>query len=110
MRLKKTVLYLALGVWGLAGIAPANADIARQDKPAGLLGSYVVMLKPDVTDVTAQAQRLTKAAGGKLGHVYQSSIKGFSVQMSAEAAQRMRSDPSVRAVEADAVVRTQSSM
>ena len=73
----------------------------------GPLNSYVVMLKPDVKDVPAQARRLTDAAGGKLGHVYQSSIKGFSVQMSAEAAQKMRLDPLVSDIEADSVVRTQ---
>lgn len=68
---------------------------------------YVVMLKPEVQDVPAQARRLSDAAGGQLGRVYSNAIKGFSVRMTPAAAERMRQDPMVSGVEADAPVSTQ---
>lgn len=99
------LVFVALFVGGCASV---NAGTQTKGSQVILLKSYVVTLKPDVRDVPAQARRLTEAAAGKLGHVYQSSIKGFSVQMSPEAAQIMRRDPVVSDIEVDSPVSTQN--
>ena len=101
MQIRRFVSVVFWVLCGTAGCAAAGAQGARALQP------YVVMLKPEVQDVPAQARRLTDAAGGQLGRVYRNAIKGFSVHMTPAAAERMRQDPMVSGVEADAPVSTQ---
>ncbi len=84
----------------------ASADVVKP--AAAAQRSFIVLLQAGTTDVPAQARRLTQMAGGQLGTVYQSAVKGFVVQMSDEAASRLRQDPLVLSVEPDAPVRLQA--
>lgn len=88
-------------------LCAVTTNVAAAAQGAGSVQPYVVMLKPEVQDVPAQARRLTEAAGGQLGRVYSNAIKGFSVHMTPAAAERMRQDAMVSGVEADAPVSTQ---
>jgi hypothetical protein len=103
---KLCAVLLVAGLWGCAVSAQApTPDAARASSATA---TYIVTLKPEHTDVAAQARRLVAAAAGaQLGHIYQSALRGFSVQMSAQAAERMRQDAAVLSIEADAPVRIQ---
>jgi hypothetical protein len=107
MLVLKSVFWVVLVTLGMGGCATVNAGAHGKGVQMVQLQSYVVTLKPDVQDVPAQARRLSEAASGKLGHIYQSSLRGFSVQMTPEAAQIMRRDPVVSDIEVDSPVRTQ---
>ncbi len=89
----------------LGACAPGVQAQAENKQGTPMVNSYIVTLKPHVSDVSAEARRLSEAVGAQLGQVYASSLKGFSVQMSAQAAERMRLDSAVQAIEADAPVR-----
>src|SRR5262245_42814306 len=56
---------------------------------------YIVVLKDDVTDVDAEALRLSRDFGGDRneGHTYHRAIKGFSVRMPEQQALRLANDP-----------------
>lgn len=76
---------------------------------AGLTGSakaashetYIVALKPGVTDVRGVASGLARAHGGAAGHVYEHALRGFSVRVSAQGAAGIARSPLVEYVEAD---------
>ena len=76
----------------------------RADKR--IANQYIVVLKDDVADVDAEAIRLSRDFAGDRngGHTYKHSIKGFSVRMSEERAERLADDPRVKYVEEDGVV------
>lgn len=95
---------LVLGLWGCA----VSAQVPPAEVAQAPSATYIVTLKPEHTDVAAHARRLVTAEGAQLGHVYQSALRGFSVQMTPQAAERMRRDAAVLAVELDAPVRTQA--
>jgi subtilisin len=67
----------------------------------GAQQSFVVVLQPGTSNVPAVAAELARAAGGRLGHVYQHSIEGFSVSASPAAAAALARNPRVAYVEAD---------
>ncbi|HEU4712999.1 MAG TPA: protease inhibitor I9 family protein [Pyrinomonadaceae bacterium] len=73
----------------------------RADKR--IANQYIVVLKDDVTDVEAEAVRLSRDFGGDRngGYTYKHAIKGFSVRMSEERAARLAADPRVAFVEED---------
>lgn len=85
--------------------APVGAQSSPTPSQTQAMRSYLVVLRSDVKDVPAEARRLVAAVGGRLGHVYQSALRGFSVQTDAAGAERLRLDPSVGSVEEDAPVR-----
>src|ERR1044072_8403323 len=76
----------------------------RADKK--IANQYIVVLKDDVSDVDAEAHRLARDFDGDRsgGHTYNRAIKGFSVRMNEQQAQRLADDPQVAFVEEDGVV------
>jgi subtilisin family serine protease len=76
----------------------------RADKK--IANQYIVVLKNDVGDVETEALRLARDFGGDRsgGHTYDRAIKGFSVRMNEQQAQRLADDPRVAFVEEDGVV------
>ena len=68
-------------------------------------GQYIVVLKDDA-DPDAEAARLSREHGGDRtgGHTYRRALKGFSVRMNENQAQRMAEDPRVEFVEEDGEV------
>ena len=77
---------------------------AQADKR--IANQYIVVLKDSVDDVNGEAARLSNAFGGDRGnsHTYTRALKGFSVRMPEQQAQRLADDPRVAFVEEDSVV------
>ncbi|HEV2755010.1 MAG TPA: S8 family serine peptidase [Actinomycetota bacterium] len=86
-----------------AGAAESRPSI----RPAGkaVPGSYIVVLRPDVSDVAGVATRLARVHGGRLGYVYSHALDGFSIEIDRAGALAIASDPRVALVEQDPVVR-----
>jgi subtilisin len=80
--------------------APSLAATAGQI----VAGQYIVVFKNGVSDVPGLARQLTAAHGGGLQFVYEHALKGFSAQLSAQAAAALQRHPSVAYVEQDQVV------
>jgi subtilisin family serine protease len=76
----------------------------RADKK--IANQYIVVLNDDVADVDGEAHRLARDFGGDRneGQTYHRAIKGFSVRMNEQQAQRLADDPRVAFVEEDGVV------
>src|SRR6185437_6211753 len=85
----------------LAGLAPAvSASASPTDhailgagSSAAIPDNYVVKLKDNTTvrtvGVAARARALTNGHNGKLGHVWESAIRGFAVTMSENDAKKL---------------------
>jgi len=68
----------------------------------GERSSYIVVFERGaVADVEAAASQLARAHGGQLGFVYQLTLQGFSVTLSASAAAAVARNPAVAYVEAE---------
>ncbi len=65
---------------------------------------YIVVLKPAAADVPAAAAALARSAGGKVGHVYEHALKGFSLTAAPAAAAALARNPLVAYVEPDRLV------
>ena len=106
--------YLATGITA-AVVALHSASVLAQasntpvtqayaaSKP--ILDQYIVVFKGHVASPTAEAQKLVRAAGGRLLHTYSNSIKGFSAQMPPQAVQALQNNPNVDYIEQDQTVK-----
>ncbi|MDH3224404.1 MAG: protease inhibitor I9 family protein [Gemmatimonadota bacterium] len=65
----------------------------------------IVVFDNDVADPAATARNLVNAAGGYLGHVYETALRGFSASLPPQAIEAIRSNPRVESIEVDGVVR-----
>ncbi|HKO57212.1 MAG TPA: S8 family serine peptidase [Thermoanaerobaculia bacterium] len=65
---------------------------------------YIVVLEDRVADVVGATNTLNKAFGGRVGHLYQKALKGFSIELNEQQAQLLAASPLVKYVEEDAVV------
>ena len=99
------VLLIAAGPSGAGGVRAAQDPV---------LGSYIVVLKPDSarSDATPQGSRplvatvaheLSRAHDGVVTSVYQYALKGFAVRLSIDEAASLSSDARVDYVEQDQV-------
>jgi subtilisin family serine protease len=79
----------------IVGVITASAAFPADQQ------SYIVVLESGIQNVPAVAADLARAHGGHLGFVYEHAIKGFSISMSAQAANSMARSPQVSYVEAD---------
>ena len=115
---KSTVLALCAGVVGLSVAtaalaqpvlnAPALTKTAKAFGPSSpIAGRYIVVFKDSAADVSAQAQALAKAHGGRVGHVYSHAIKGFSAWLPDAAVSALQANPNVDYVEQDRTVSLQ---
>ena len=102
------VLLIAAAPSGAGGVHAAQDPV---------LGSYIVVLKPDSARsataapsarplVAAVAQELSRAHGGAVTSVYQYALKGFAARLSADQAEALTNDPRVAYVEQDQVFHT----
>ncbi|HWG55116.1 MAG TPA: S8 family serine peptidase [Gaiellaceae bacterium] len=87
-----------------AAFAP-TASAGHEDKGAQR-SSYIVVFKNDVRAdrVLEHAQELANAHDGALGHLYRHALKGFTVELTAQAAAALARSPRVAHVEPDAPV------
>ena len=96
----------------VAAVLAPSASAAR-DAQEPVRSSYIVVFTNDVRseNVPEQAQDLARAHEGTLGHVYRHALKGFSVELTEQAAAALARNPRVAFVEPDqeiAVSATQS--
>lgn len=94
---------VALALTLAATPAHAEAAIVGDAGPTAVPGSYLVVLQETALarSVSATAERLVDRYGGRVGHVYDAAITGFSVETSERAARRLAADPAVAYVERD---------
>ncbi|MCW2903482.1 MAG: serine protease [Streptosporangiaceae bacterium] len=99
----------------LTAVAPAQADAAPQGTvraaaaPTAIAGSYIVALKNNDSvrrsGVAGRARTLAGRHGGRLGQIYQRSLRGFSATMTETQARRLAAEPDVAYVEQNQVMR-----
>jgi subtilisin family serine protease len=68
-------------------------------------GQYIVQFKDEVRDVPGLARQLVAHSGGTLGFTYTAAIKGFSAQLSLEAASALQHNTNVASIEQDQIAR-----
>jgi len=87
---------------GVAVVAAALVGVALLPSLGATAtpGRYIVVLVPG-GDANAIAEEHRSRHGAQVGFVYQHALKGYSAQMSAEAAERITKDPRVAYVEVD---------
>jgi subtilisin family serine protease len=66
---------------------------------------YIVTFRDDVADAPGLARQMAAQHGASLRFTYSAAIRGFAAHMSARAAEAIRRNPMVHAVEADMVAR-----
>ncbi len=78
--------------------------VERPPKP-GLGGTPGALVGPGGRELPrGAAVRLASLHGGRLGHVYEHALQGFSIRLSPQAAAALARDPSVLAIEPDGPV------
>ena len=88
-----------------ASAAPAMGTVRGAGEDGALKDHYIVVLK-DGSTTTSDA--LAGKVGGSVSTRYNSTVKGFSGEMSSTAARRLAADPAVKYVEQDRVVRIEA--
>jgi hypothetical protein len=92
-------------VW-LAVIGTASAQEVQTPERA-IPDRYIVVLNDDqvgILDVRSTAEALARQHGGRVMHVYEHALRGFTVAMSATRAAALARNPRVRYVEQDSVM------
>jgi len=95
----------------VAGLLLATVSLGRAAALANeATHSYIVVLAPEmaglseIAGVSVRAASLAHAYGGEVGFVYEHALRGFSIEMSPQAAAALARNPQVAYVEADQVV------
>jgi subtilisin family serine protease/chitodextrinase len=91
--------------WDPTGPRPPEPQFSRNaNQRRAVPGQYVIVFRPDVTDVGAAARSLTGQHGGKVRHVYTAALRGFAVSNLPEAAiATLRANPRVAYVAQDEI-------
>lgn len=94
---------------GTAQAAPDEGQIRNAGVSGAIADSYIVVLDGATSKsigtkqaVTADAQSLAEEYGGEVDNVYSAAIRGFSVTMDAQQAERLAADPNVKYVSQNA--------
>jgi subtilisin family serine protease len=87
------------------GAAREQAPLLGTDNSAAIADRYIVVFK-DTAERTFvnSASETVQALGGSIHHTYRHSIRGFAATMAPSAVAKLREDPNVAYVEADATV------
>src|SRR5438445_13689319 len=114
--MKKICLFafIILGAITSASIIPNNASAQKSRARATsnyIPNHYIAMLDESVVgtdavepEIETRGQFLSTVYGGAVTMVYSSAIKGFAVEMSADQAEKMKMDESVKSIEQDQIV------
>ena len=95
---------------GVCLVLPASANarqapVVGEGRPGQVEGQYIVVLRSDTgADATNRTIRKAWAGGGKLEREYGRALEGFAAALPPAALERIRQDPAVAFVEADAVM------
>jgi subtilisin family serine protease len=92
-------------VLALAVAAAALATLGAASPSASDRASYIVVLKSSVANPEAVAQEQAARFGGTVSHVYSHALKGYSLTLPSAAVARLAADPRVDYVEADGVMK-----
>jgi subtilisin family serine protease len=92
-------------VLALAVAAATLATLGAASPSASDRASYIVVLKSSVANSAAVAREQAARFGGTVTHVYSHALKGYSLTLPAAAAARIAADPRVAYVEADGVMK-----
>src|SRR5256714_6304251 len=92
-------------VLALAVAAAALATLGAASPGASDRASYIVVLKSSVANPAAVAQEHAARFGGTVTHVYSHALKGYSLTLPSAAVARLAADPRVDYVEADGVMK-----
>jgi subtilisin family serine protease len=92
-------------VLALAVAAAALATLGAASPSASDRASYIVVLKSSVANPAAVAQEQATRFGGTVLHVYSHALKGYSLTLPSAAVARLAADPRVDYVEADGVMK-----
>lgn len=98
---------LLLGVMVVPAAGGRMGEVRNADLATALPGRYIVDVR-DGVDVTAAARDLTGRYGGTVEALFTAVLGGFSLSATATQARRIAGDPRVEVVEADQVVRLDS--
>ncbi len=82
----------------MATLAPSSVDAAPAEKV-----DLIVVLN-DNANAEASAANAARATGGQVGHVYSTALRGFSISVPPQAAERIANLPNVAYVEVDTEV------
>lgn len=83
---------------------PGVAPLLNLDVKSRIPDHYIVVFKPGTSrEVVAAAQRKVQELGGRVGHTYSSALIGFSVNISQNGVQALRTLPGVAHIEVDQV-------
>jgi PKD repeat protein len=91
-----TLLIGSLCFWACQKEPPLQADFDQV-----IPGEYIVVFKPEVTDVPGLARQLVESYDGEISYIYEYAIKGFAATLSSEAAKALRKHPKIAWIEAD---------
>jgi subtilisin family serine protease len=80
---------------------PTLAPLLRSSDPVE--GSYIVVFKDGVDDVSAKAEAKTARKGKKAKHTYVAVLKGFAADLTEDEVAELRADPDVAYIEQDGV-------
>jgi aqualysin 1 len=98
-----SAVMLACGGAALAQQTTPGSD-EQSDAPTTLnkeiSGSYIVVLKDNVSPDSV-AKKKEQELGGKTKHTYKHALKGFSIEISDDQAEKLRANPEVAYVEQD---------
>jgi aqualysin 1 len=101
--------FIALAFAGCSGQdspLETGTPVAEAAAPAfasarAIPGSYIVVFKPEVSDVPGLARQLVDGHGGALRFTYTAALKGFAADLPEQALEALRRNPNVSYVEAD---------
>jgi regulation of enolase protein 1 (concanavalin A-like superfamily) len=102
LRLSAIVVAISLAL-AIAVVAQDQPTTAVRSAPRAIPGRYIVVLHGR-DDPEAVGLEVSQTAVGRLRHVYRSAVQGFTVEMSAAAAEALTRDPRVSYVQQDGVV------
>lgn len=94
-------LIVAFAAALIATAAPGLGGAAAAPSP---LATYIVVLEPGASSPQAEAARLAREYGGRVGYVYEHALRGFSITLTGQGAEALARSSRVDYVEKDQVV------
>jgi hypothetical protein len=79
-------------------------SVGLEAPDAAPLERVIVQLHDNVADVGQAAEGLLQPLAGRLGHVYENALKGFSAELPGAAVQHLLNNPQVKLIEPDILV------
>jgi len=96
---------LALALVPANGAARTLAPVTGTHQKTAIAGQYIVVMKKAAkTAARTGAKRAARANGARITHDYGAALKGFSAKLTPAALAKVRRDPGVDYIEADATV------